>query len=182
MKIRNPLQGLFVSTLIAISSFSGSAGAVQVADGTVYFNQVPRLLGAVADYKSTRIPNARYDFHFFLPDAAQEPLKTVTFSQKEGFDSIDFNLGKTLAYVGGNRKQTFPVTATVNPQGQMTVTFAQPISPGTEFTIRLRAKRNPDTGGTYLFGVTAFPDGEKAYGQFLGFGRLPFFEGGDSSF
>nr|WP_199755917.1 DUF2808 domain-containing protein [Chroococcidiopsis cubana] len=47
------------------------------------------------------------------------------------------------------------------------------MSPGTTVTVALRAKRNP-SGGIYLFGVTAFPTGEKSSGQFLGYGRLHF--------
>ncbi|HEY9294790.1 MAG TPA: DUF2808 domain-containing protein [Phormidium sp.] len=36
--------------------------------------------------------------------------------------------------------------------------------------------RNPCFSGVYLFGVTAFPQGEKAHGQFLGFGRFHFYD------
>lgn len=34
--------------------------------------------------------------------------------------------------------------------------------------------------GVYLFGVTAFPAGEKSHGQFIGFGRLHFYNDGGS--
>lgn len=174
----------FLAAAVCLGSpLSFSAQAVQLADGTVHFVQVPRLLGATVDFKSIRIPRPRYDFQLALPESAQEPLGKVTFEQKEGFDTISFNLEDTIAFIGKNRKQRLPLqSVAADPQGKITVTFEQPIRPGTEFTIRLRAKRNPNTGGTYLFGVTAFPDGEKVQGQFLGFGRLQFYEGGDSSF
>ncbi|PZD72572.1 hypothetical protein C1752_03407 [Acaryochloris thomasi RCC1774] len=189
--MKNPKYGkdrlLFPSLLVAALYIGGplsiSAQAVQLANGTVHFVQVPRLLGATVDFKSVRIPRPRYDFQLSLPDSAQESLRQVTFAQREGFDSISFNLKDTIAFIGKNRKQLLPLkNVEADRQGKVTVTFEQPIPPGTEFTIRLRAKRNPDTGGTYLFGVTAFPDGEKAHGQFLGFGRLQFYEGGDSGF
>ncbi len=177
------LHSLLAATLVSSSFLSIPAQAIQLADGTVHFVQVPRLLGATVDYKGTRIPQTRYDFRLSLPATAQEPLKKVTFAQKEGFDDISFQLDNTIAFIGKNRKQRLPIqTVDIDVQGQVTVTFEDAVRPGTEFTIRLRAKRNPNTGGVYLFGVTAFPEGEKAYGQFLGFGRVQFYEGGDSSF
>ena len=62
----------------------------------------------------------------------------------------------------------------------MTVTFAEPVSAGPTFTVGLRPKRNPDLGGTYQFGVTAFPAGEKTQGIYLGSARLQFDDSNDS--
>lgn len=178
---------LFTSLLTAVVSIgaplSMTVQAVQLADGTVHFVQVPRLLGATVDFRSTRIPRPRYDFRLSQPETAQEPIRTVTFLQREGFDRISFNVKDTIAFIGKNRKQRLALQdVSTDSQGKVKVTFAEPIRPGTEFTIRLRARRNPDTGGIYLFGVTAFPDGEKVQGQFLGSARLQFYDGGDSSF
>jgi hypothetical protein len=64
----------------------------------------------------------------------------------------------------------------------VSVTFDPPIAPGQTVTVGLRPVRNPNVGGVYLFGVTAFPAGEKVHGQFLGFGRLQFYEARDSWF
>lgn len=50
------------------------------------------------------------------------------------------------------------------------------VQPGTTVTITLEVKRNPSTSGTYLFGVTAYPVGEKGIGSFLGHGRLFFYD------
>jgi len=50
-----------------------------------------------------------------------------------------------------------------------------------EVTIGVKPRRNPDFGGVYLFGVTAFPAGEKSRGLYLGAGRLHFFENFNSS-
>jgi hypothetical protein len=58
----------------------------------------------------------------------------------------------------------------------VSVTFDPPVPPGTVVTLGLKAERNPRSGGVYLFGVTAFPPGESAYGQFLGYGRFNFYE------
>lgn len=40
----------------------------------------------------------------------------------------------------------------------------------------LEAKRNPSRGGTYWFGVTAYPVGEQANGIFLGHRQLTFYD------
>ena len=69
-----------------------------------------------------------------------------------------------LASIGGEQP---------NKPGEATIAFDPPVSPGTTVTVALRAKRNP-SGGVYLFGVTAFPAGERSWGQFLGYGRLHF--------
>jgi Protein of unknown function (DUF2808) len=58
------------------------------------------------------------------------------------------------------------------------VQFNPPVQPGRKVTIALSPQRNPAYSGVYLFGVTAFPTGEKSHGQFLGFGRLHFYDGG----
>lgn len=171
-----PLPGLLLATLLGLAPIS--VQAVQTADGTVYFNQVPTLIDTAVNFDTVRVLRPKYDFRIALPAQAQEPLKTVMISQREGFDAIAFRLQDTRAFRGKDRKQPLPLAATTTDvQGNITVTFAEPIAPGTDFTIRLRAHDNPDTGGIYLFGVTAFPEGEKAHGQFLGFGRIHIYDG-----
>lgn len=60
--------------------------------------------------------------------------------------------------------------------GKTMIVFEQPVQPGTTVTIAVEAKRNPNSGGIYLFGVTAYLVGEKANGLFLGYGRLTFYD------
>ena len=105
------------------------------------------------------------------------PLQRVTFAQTEGVDFVDFNLKRTRAYLGNRRRNVASLASVaVDEQGEVSTYFDPPIQPGETVTIGLRPYHNPDTGGVYLFGVTAFPAGEKSYGQFLGFGRLHFYE------
>ena len=42
---------------------------------------------------------------------------------------------------------------------EATVTFNPPIQPGQTVTVALDATANPWYGGVYLFGVTAYPEG-----------------------
>ncbi|MDJ0595005.1 MAG: DUF2808 domain-containing protein [Pleurocapsa sp. MO_226.B13] len=160
--------------------------AVQLADGTVAFAKPPRLLNAITTFRAARAWGAKYYFTLILPPNADEPLQKVTINLRRGADDIDYRLDKTIAAVGTARNRTEEIaiaSATFDEETEtMTVIFAEPISPGTTFTVGLRPKRNPDLGGTYLFGVTAFPAGEKSQGIYLGSARLQFDDASDFDF
>ena len=123
-------------------------------------------------------------FTLSLPETADEPLQKITINLRRGADDIDYRLDKTIAAVGQARKRTEEIaieSTTFDPETEtITVIFARPIAPGTTFTVGLRPNKNPDFGGTYLFGVTAFPAGEKSQGIYLGAARLQFDDPGDS--
>ncbi len=166
------------------AALSQPAQAVQLADGTVSFVQVPRLLEARTTEKGVRVLSAKYYFTLSVPSDAGEPLQRVTITQREAADRIRFSPDKTQAFADEERQKEFTLGEVTEDRETQTisVTFNPPIPPGETVTIRLYA-RNPDVPGVYLFGVTAFPQGEKVRSQFLGYGRLQFYGGnGDSSF
>ena len=107
----------------------------------------------------------------------------VAIAQQEGSDDIEFDLKESRAYEGSrrNRESEIPLIAAKPKDNRQTleISFDPPVSPGKTVTIALKPVRNPRYGGVYLFGVTAFPAGEKARSYFLGFGRLHFYESGD---
>ena len=117
---------------------------------------------------------------------AGEPLQRITIVQDEGTDTVRF-LPREIEAFEGTRNRLGPklslgeVTAD-HKSRTVTVNFNPPLPPGKTVTIALSPNRNPLSGGVYLFGVTAFPPGEKTHGQFLGFGRLHFYESGNSFF
>ena len=160
--------------------------AVQLADGTVAFAKPPTLLDAITTFRAVRFRGAKYYFTISLPATADESLQKITVNLRQGADDIDYRLDKTIAAVGTARDRTAEIaiaeTLFDEETDTVTVTFAEPISPGTIFTLGLVPKRNPDADGTYLFGVTAFPAGEKSQGIYLGPGRLQFDRGSDSDF
>ncbi|MCC0175873.1 DUF2808 domain-containing protein [Waterburya agarophytonicola K14] len=160
--------------------------AVQLADGTVAFANPPKLLDAITTFRATRARGAKYYFTFFLPEAAKESVQKITINLRQGGDNINYKLDKTIAAVGTARNRTEEIAisnATFDEETEtVTITFAKPISAGTTFTVGLKPKRNPDFGGTYLFGVTAYPDGEKSQGIYLGAARLQFDESSDNDF
>lgn len=160
--------------------------AVQLANGTVYFNSPPRLVGASTTFNSVQAWSATYYFTLNLLESAGEPLQRVTIAQDQGSDTIRFDPRRIQAFEGQRNRLGAKI-----PLGEVlvdrktrsvSVTFSPPVAPGREVTIALDPDQNPLYGGVYLFGVTAFPAGEKSYGQFLGFGRLHFYENGFSSF
>jgi hypothetical protein len=118
-----------------------------------------------------------------VPQNAGEPLGRIEIAQQDASNfarNVEFELEDSRAFVGtrGDRGEALTLgNVTADEENQtVSVTFDPPVPPGTVVTLGLRAERNPRSGGVYLFGVTAFPPGESAYGQFLGYGRFNFYE------
>jgi Protein of unknown function (DUF2808) len=163
-----------------------SAIAIQLADGTVYFASPPQLGPVRATSSAVDAWVVTYYFTVTVPDQAGEPLGKVTISQSEGMDRIRFAPQNVRAFAGTRDRNAVPfslgaVDADRSSQ-TVTVNFDPPVSPGQTVTIALSPDRNPLYGGVYLFGVTAFPQGPKSHGQFLGFGRLHFYERNHDAF
>ncbi|MBC7973250.1 MAG: DUF2808 domain-containing protein [Verrucomicrobia bacterium] len=162
-----------------------SAQAVKLSNGTTYFVQPPRLEGAVATQKSTRFWGSTYYFTLTLPANAGEPLQKLVISPQEAPDRVQFDVKQTEAFEGtfereGTKLPLQTVTQDSKTQA-ITITFDPAIAAGKTVTIGLYANRNPDAGGAYLYGVTAFPPGEQAFGQFLGYGRIQIYDSGATS-
>lgn len=159
---------------------------VQLSDGTVYFVQPPRLVSATTTFNNVNMWSSTYYFTLFIPENAGEPLQRVAIALRDQLDFPRFYLEETIAFEGTSRRrgETFALTNITRDERTQTlsVTFDPPVPPGKTVTIRWRPVRNPRYPGIYLFGVTAFPAGEKAHGQFLGFGRLHFYRGTNRHF
>jgi hypothetical protein len=161
-----------------------SARAVQLPDGTVAFTGMPILDGASASQNAAYFWGSWYAFTITIPENAGEPLHKVTIAQENNVAYAYFDLSRTEAYEGSRRQSgaKLPIKAvTRDPERRLiTVEFEPPVLPGRKITIELYANRNPDVGGVYLYGVTAFPAGEKPRGQFLGYGRIHIYDSYDS--
>lgn len=177
----NPSQALtwsgLASTVVLTSLVQLPAQSIQLADGTTYFANVPRLENARTTFNSARVFGATYYFTLRVPDDAGESLQRVMFQQQEGVDRIVFNLKRTRAYIDDDQKLPVEIAdVSADEEGLVTIAFDPPIAPGKTVMIGLRPYRNPSSSGVYLFGVTAFPEGDQAHGQFLGYGRLHFYD------
>jgi len=159
--------------------------AIQLGDGTIRFVQPPQIVSAVTTDNDVQVWGGTFYFTLDLPEQAGEPLSKVVLNQELGVDEIDYEVKETIAFEGDRRDRGNSITISnvaISERGrQITITFDPPVPPGRQMTIGLKPLRNPLTSGTYLFGMTAFPPGEQAVGQFIGYGRLQFYDGGDFS-
>lgn len=174
------LLGSAIATIAMMEGYAFQPSrAIQLRDGTVYFAQPPRLVSAVTTYNDVYVWSATFYFTVSLPENAGEPLQKITINQREGVDYVRFRLKDSFAFEGsrsakGQRLGLKDATSDRKTQ-TVSLTFDPAVSPGTTITIGLKPVQNPTVAGVYLFGVTAFPAGEKSHGQFLGFGRLHFY-------
>ncbi|MBD2301172.1 DUF2808 domain-containing protein [Nostoc sp. FACHB-190] len=178
------LLGAAIASITLIKGYLLPSYAIQLQDGTVYFAQPPRLVNTVTTYNEIYAWGATYYFTISLPENAGEPLQRLAINQHEGVDNITFDLNDSVAFEGkpsGKGQKVALQTVTGDRKTRtITLTFDPPVSPGKTITIGLKPWQNPRSSGVYLFGVTAFPTGEKSHGQFLGYGRLHFYNSGDS--
>lgn len=172
-----------ISLVAVLGSFSPLTLALETKQSISYFSRSPRLVDLITTYRGARVGSPTYYYTIDLPNQSGEPLKTIIINQRQGFEEIDYYPNKTIAFQGtpNHRGQALTVEATTwdKTTDTMTITFNPPVSPGTLFTLGVKAKHNPQYGGIYLFGVTAFPAGNNPIALYLGSGRLHF-DGNDS--
>ncbi len=169
------------------SSFAMPSQAVQLRDGKVYFVHPPSLVSAATTERQAFASSASYYFVLSIPADAGEPLQQVDIAQRDGSIRsrlVQYDSEASQAFTGTRRDRGDDLNVGENRFNRdtqtLSVIFDPPVPPGTTVTLILHPKRNPRQDGTYLFGVTAYPPGTDAYGQFLGYGRLQF-DSSDSS-
>jgi hypothetical protein len=172
--------GRVLITLLPTALLQHAAVAVRTSNGQVFFDYPPSLVKATTTFPLTRVGGSIYKFTLSMPENAGEPLQRVTFDQKGNADLIDFERHQTrIVKVKRSHGPDSQSTASIsqNPSTKaVTVVLNPPVPPGSTMTIRLLPEQNPDISGYYLFGVRAFPAGDNSYGQFLGYGRLYFYD------
>ncbi len=171
------MRSLATAIVSANTLFVPNAIAVQLQDGTVYFDRPPSLEYAAPTIDTARSWGSTHYFTLRVSPEAGEPLQRVEIQQRQGLDDdVRYDLEDTRSFTGTRRDRGTEV-----PLGEVThdrdtqtvsVTFAEAIEPGTTVTIGLRPVRNPEYSGIYLYGVTVFPAGEKTHGQYIGVGRF----------
>ncbi len=155
--------------------------AVEFSDGSRHFVGVPRLEKVSTTHDRARSWGGRYYFTLQIPEDASEPLGRIEIQQQEGADRFErFDWSKTVAYLNGDRKLSVKaeVVALDQQARSVAIAFDPPVAPGTQLTLSLSPIQTP-SAGIYLFGVTVFPAGEQGVGQFVGYGRLHFYDNRD---
>jgi Protein of unknown function (DUF2808) len=121
-------------------------------------------------------------FTIYVPTSYGKSLEAIRISQIPGGDRlINLDAKQSKVVVGqrvASNSEAIPLSAIGGSEdektGALTLAFAQPVTPGTTFTVAVEADRNPIYGGIYQFGVTAYPVGDSTIGQYLGTGRVTF--------
>lgn len=158
----------------SLGAIATPASAVELPDGTIAFEAPPRFVALSANHPCANVPS-NYYFTLEVPESAGEALKQVTVTQPEGAEALDFNFDASVACEGGRGGRKIALermNSDPNNDRSWTFSFDRAIEPGEKVTIRLHTDRNPELDGFYLFGVTAFPEGEQVRGQFLGLHQL----------
>lgn len=169
--------------LAAVISISVGAPAIgQAGQERGFFLSPPRLVDAETTFNRVADSNATYFFILELPENAGSPLQQLQITQRDGSSRVrrvQYEVEDTQAFLGTPDDQgnalNLSETRFDRESQTFTVTFDPPVPPGTTLTLRLHPERNPRLGGVYLFGVTAYPAGANR-GQFLGYGRLHFYD------
>lgn len=162
--------------LVSLSASIAVAG--QRPSGQSFFEHPPRLVRTeTSAIAITYVGGTTYEFTIAVPQDAGAPLQAITITQDGNPRTIKFDLNQSRA-IAANGKN-IPLTSIGGTQGkETTIAFAQPIQPGETITISLKTERNPDSAGTYLFGITAYPVGDQENGLFLGHGRVQIYNHG----
>jgi hypothetical protein len=175
------LSQILLTVMLSLASSVSLAG--QFADGRTFFERSPTLVNFSATFQSVRTWGAKYYLTINLPPDLGEPLGKVTIQQQTSIQTINFLLDQTFAFVGTREQQGQRLTlqsVTVDPDtNTITVIFDPPVPPNNTISIGLKPVQNPDYGGIYQFGITAYPPGENSLGLYLGVGRLSIFDAGD---
>ena len=166
------------SLIIVISNFFSLTKGEPITEESTFFAKPPSLVNVKATEINVWSLSSKYYFTIAIPKNAGTSLQKVVITQRRGLEDIRYKLDKTFAFIGtpNNQGKNLDVQATseTNNTAPITVSFVNPIPPGTTFTIGLVPKINPGFGDTYLFGVTVFPVGQNSSSLYLGVGRINF--------
>lgn len=144
--------------------------------GSTFFTRPPWKADLVSYRTDVGDPRAEYFFTVELDEAAGASLGGLLIRQSSGPDRIfPFSLDRTQAFEGRPRGRGAAIAVEaefLEVERALRVRFPEPVAPGSTVTVTIKPWRNPSVPGTYLFQVTAFPDGPKPNPTPLGSARL----------
>lgn len=173
-RIKNTLS-IGALAILSAAALNVSARADDFDIAEVSFDHSPHLV-EVTTVDQTPFQKGLYHFVIHIPDHASEGLKTIIITPQDHAAQIDFDLNATTAHQGrayahGDRLNLVSLGGDNENPEEIWVVFDEPVAPGETVTITLETHSDP-ADGVYLFGVTAYPDGDDSTGQFLGYGRI----------
>ena len=144
--------------------------------GKTFFAKPPWSVDLISYYTTVWEPWAEYYFTINLDPQAGASLGGLQITQTRGVDrDFPFNVSGTRAFLGRPRQQgeAVPVEASFDQTTRrFSIRFPQPVAPGSTVTLVLKPWSNPSMADTYMFQVTAFPEGPNPSPTPLGYGTL----------
>ncbi len=179
---KRTLNALFASVL-AVSFGAGSAVALEGIDGTDYFSEVPVLVDT--EEGNTEF-NQYVEVSIVVPEEETVGMQAVLIEQEQNPKDLAISADDVTVVMGEDfdaNADEVPATVTFNENNgreQILVNFERPVQPGSAVTIQMEPGTTQELRGTYLFGVSAWPSGDRPRDYFLGFARANFaIEGND---
>jgi hypothetical protein len=175
-------SAILIAGMVLPASVQKPVSAAEIGQYSSAMNvEAPRLLKVSGIHLEPAGVGTFY-FTIYVPASYGKSLEAIRISQVPGGDRIiNLDAKQSKAVVGqrvASNSEVIPLSAIGGPEdertGALTLAFAQPVMPGTTFTVAVEADRNPNNGGIYQFGVTAYPVGDSTTGQYLGTGRVTF--------
>ena len=171
-------------SIVLLTAFSLSLLPINVSQA-VELETRPTLFSRPLRLVDVGIPNrwqyrrSNYLFTIDIPEAAEQPLKTVVFAQIEGADYPRYSPRRSRAYAqtgeGRDQREALDITVTNSIDNRtVTVEFDSPVQPGQQITVALNS-RNP-RDGIYIYEIVGSPPGVTGPGQRIGIARLQFYQ------
>lgn len=174
------MRKIIVTSISLLSILLLNNQKITAQTTTAFTGNPPSFVGATVPHDNINFRLSWYYFTVNLPVDSQQSLGKITITPGQNFESINFNLPETKAFIGTFRNRGEPINIQAvnlaeNNQS-IEIIFAEPIPPNTVVTVALRARQNPSSEGVYLFRIHAFPAGENPVGLDLGVARLSFYQ------
>lgn len=142
--------------------------------GEIFFSKVPELKRSATDNFSSAYNYARYTFEISVPAESGASLGGLVIGIPFGIRLASLDHIQVFSSDG----KLVPLKAIETASGAVRLNFAQAIAPGEQVSVQFYPMRNPRSGGTFLFEITALPAGETVHPQFLSYGRITFYSSG----
>ncbi len=167
------------SAMPMVPRMQAQGSSLQLRNGQNFFSHPPMLTRTNA-LNNSPYASGTYEFTIEVPTDAGAPLKAITIVQDENLETVQFEMSRSKAFVGGHyaagpELRLMSVGGAQEKPGTAVIVFDQPVQPGSTVTVAVETVANPNWASVYEFGVTAYPTGENSRGQFLGYGRINFY-------
>lgn len=170
---------LLVGLVLLLDLTSLPAKALPNSADGASSGHAPQLLEVSTTQRTPNVPST-YHFTIQIPEKALSPIEAIVITQRSGMEQLSFIPAQTHAFARDNQGNvtSLPLVSLGGEQNadfeEITIKFDQPVPPGEIVTVALPVQHNPQSGGIYQFGVTAFADVANSVPFYLGTARLHF--------